>query len=103
MEFLTHLASGAWIVSSWVLRMPRFGVGRTRYNMVLDGYLEVGGSASVVREVATPAAAAPRSIVGSVFDSITHRALSGARVHLADLGARGRRRRPRRARSVSTA
>ncbi len=82
----THLASGAWIVSSWVLRMPRFGVGRTRYNMVLDGYLEVGGSASVVREVATPAAAAPRSIVGSVFDSITHRALSGARVHLADLG-----------------
>jgi hypothetical protein len=82
----THLASGAWIVSAWVLRMPRFSVGSSRYNMVLDGYLEVGGSASVVHEVATPAAAAPRSVVGSVFDSITHRPLSGARVHLADLG-----------------
>ena len=42
--------------------------------------------AQEVRSVAAPGANVPRSIVGSVFDSIAHRPLSGAHVHLADLG-----------------
>jgi hypothetical protein len=83
----THLASGAWIVSSWVLRMPRWRVvSRRSAAVVLDRYEEIGGSASVVRELTTPGANVPRSIVGSVFDSVAQRPLSGARVHLADLG-----------------
>ncbi len=83
----THLASGAWIVSSWALRMPRWRVvSRGNATVVLDRYEEVGGSASVVRELATPGSTVPRSIVGSVFDSVAHRPLSGAHVHLADLG-----------------
>jgi hypothetical protein len=82
-----HLASGAWIVSAWVLRMPRFRtVDRRRGYSVLDGYTEVGGSAVVTRDISTPGPNVPRSIVGSVFDSIAQRPLNGARIHLADLG-----------------
>lgn len=82
-----HLTSGAWIVSAWALRMPRFRVVdiRSAY-AVLDGYVEVGGTASVVRDVATPGPSVPRRIVGSVYDSLAHRPLAGAHVHLADLG-----------------
>jgi hypothetical protein len=81
-----HLVSGAWIVSAWALRMPRFRVVdiRSAY-AVLDGYVEVGGTASVVRDVATPGPNVPRRIVGSVYDSLAHRPLAGAHVHLADL------------------
>jgi Carboxypeptidase regulatory-like domain len=82
-----HLSSGAWIVSAWTLRMPRFRVVDRRANYtVLDGYIEVGGSASVVRDVATPGPNVPRRIVGSVYDSLAQRPLAGAHVHLADLG-----------------
>jgi hypothetical protein len=82
-----HLVSGAWIVSSWALRMPRWRLlNRRNASVVLDRYLEVGGSASVVRELATPGANVPRSIVGTVYDSIARGPLSGARVHIADLG-----------------
>ena len=82
-----HLASGAWIVSSWALRMPRFRMVDRRNNYyVLDGYIEVGGSASVVRDIATPGPNVPRRIVGSVYDSLAQRPLAGAHVHLADLG-----------------
>ena len=82
-----HLASGAWIVSAWALRMPRFRVVdlRSAYT-VLDGYIEVGGTASVVRDVATPGPNVPRRIVGTVYDSLARRPLAGAHVHLADLG-----------------
>ncbi len=83
----THLASGAWIVSSWTLRMPRFRVVDRRANYtVLDGYIEVGGTASAVRDVTTPGPNAPRVIVGSVFDSLTNQPLGGAHVQIADLG-----------------
>ncbi len=82
-----HLASGAWIVSAWTLRMPHFRVVDRRANYtVLDGYIEVGGSAWVVRDVATPGPTVTRRIVGSVYDSLAHRPLSGAHVHLSDLG-----------------
>jgi hypothetical protein len=81
-----HLASGAWIVSAWALRMPRFRVVDIRAAYaVLDGYIEVGGTASVVRDVATPGPNVPRRIVGSVYDSLAQRPLAGAHVHLADL------------------
>ena len=82
-----HLASGAWIVSTWSLRMPRFRMVDRRNNYyVLDGYIQVGGSASVTRDVATPGPNVPRRIVGSVFDSLANGPLAGAHVHLADLG-----------------
>ncbi|HEY2848806.1 MAG TPA: carboxypeptidase-like regulatory domain-containing protein, partial [Gemmatimonadaceae bacterium] len=82
-----HLPTGAWIVSDWLLRVPRWRrVGGIANYVVLDGYLEVGGTASAVRDIATPGPAVPRIIVGTVFDSVAHRPLGGAHVHLADLG-----------------
>ena len=81
-----HLTSGAWIVSRWTLRMPRWRyVDRGRI-VALNGYLEVGGSASVVRDLATPGPKVPRTIVGTVFDSLAQRPLVGAHVHIADIG-----------------
>lgn len=81
-----HLASGAWIVSAWTLRIPRWRMVDQRRNYVLlDGYVEVGGTASVVRDLATPGPAVPRVITGTVFDSVGNRPLGGAHVHLADL------------------
>jgi hypothetical protein len=82
-----HLTSGAWIVSAWVLRMPRFRQvnSRTGYD-VLDGYIEVGGSSVVTRDMAAPALTVPRTIAGSVYDSIAQRPLTGAHVHLVDAG-----------------
>ena len=81
-----HLTSGAWIVSAWTLRIPRWRVvDRRRGYVVLDGYTEVGGTASVVRDLATPGPNVPRTINGTVFYSIANRPLRGAHVHLADL------------------
>ncbi|MFI5230925.1 MAG: carboxypeptidase regulatory-like domain-containing protein [Gemmatimonadales bacterium] len=81
-----HLASGAWIVSAWTLRIPRWRMVDQRRNYVLlDGYNEVGGTASVVRDLATPGPTVPRVIAGTVFDSVGHRPLAGAHVHLTDL------------------
>ena len=46
---LARLDDGRWIVSSWALRMPRYGlVGRTHF-LRLIGYLEVSGTATVQR------------------------------------------------------
>jgi hypothetical protein len=82
-----HLPTGAWIISDWVLRIPRWRVAdRRAYYVLLDGYVEIGGAASVVRDIATPGPNVARRIVGSVFDSVAQRPLSGAHVHLADLG-----------------
>ncbi len=80
-----HLTSGAWIVSGWVLRMPRFRqVDRRAGYDVLDGYIEVGGNSVVTRDMAAPAMGVPRTIAGSVYDSIAMKPLTGARVHLVD-------------------
>jgi hypothetical protein len=82
-----HLASGAWIVSRWALRMPRFRTADARARFtVLDGYIEVGGTARATTDISIPGPAVPRTIVGSVFDSLTNRPLSGAHVQIADLG-----------------
>ena len=81
-----HLASGAWIVSKWMLRIPRWRVADRRAKLVLlDGYSEVGGVASVLLDIATPGPNVPRVIAGIVFDSIAQRPLRRAHVHLADL------------------
>ncbi len=80
-----HLASGAWIVSRWMLRLPHWRQVNSHGYLVLDGYGEVGGTASVVRDLATPGPTVPRVIAGTVFDSVAHRPLRGAHVHLADL------------------
>ena len=80
-----HLSSGAWIVSGWMLKIPRWRQVNSHGYLVLDGYGEVGGLASVVRDLATPGRNVPRVIAGTVFDSVAHRPLSGAHVHLADL------------------
>ena len=81
-----HLASGAWIVSTWTLRVPRWRmVDRRSLYVLLDGYTEVGGSASVVRDLATPGPMVPRVIAGTVYDSVGNRPLRGAHVHLTDL------------------
>ncbi len=82
-----HLGSGAWIVSRWALRMPRFRTADARARFtVLDGYIEVGGTARATTDISIPGPTVPRTIVGSVFDSLTNRPLSGAHVQLADLG-----------------
>lgn len=82
-----HLTSGAWIVSGWALRMPRFrGADRRSHLTLLDGYIEVGGSAVVTGDVSIPGPSVPRTIAGSVFDSLTDRPLAGAQVQIADLG-----------------
>ena len=80
-----HLSSGAWIVSSWRLRIPRWRVvDRRSMYVVLDGYSEDGGVATVLRDLATPGPAVPRTIRGTVYDSIAGRPLRGAYVHLAN-------------------
>ena len=82
-----HLASGAWIVSGWALRMPRFRTADARARFtVLDGYIEVGGTARVTTDISIPGPNVLRTIVGSVFDSLTNRPLSGAHVQISDLG-----------------
>lgn len=83
----SHLGSGAWIISAWTLRIPRWRMVDRRTNyVVLDGYTEVGGRASAVRDVALPGPNVPRTIVGAVYDSLAHRPLVGAHVRVADLG-----------------
>ena len=80
-----HLASGAWIVSSWSIRMPRWRVERRRIGPVLDGYSEVGGTAASISDVVIPGSGVPRRLQGAVFDSLNSQPLVGARIHLADL------------------
>jgi hypothetical protein len=82
-----HLASGAWIVSGWALRMPRFSIvdARVRFTALI-GYIEVGGTARVTADISIPGPNVPRTIVGSVFDSLSNRPLSGAHVQISDLG-----------------
>jgi hypothetical protein len=85
-----HLASGGWIISSWMLRIPHFayeGAGvRIAPHARLDAHIEVGGRAAPVRDVQIPGPNVPRQISGVAYDSLADRPLSGARVHVGDLG-----------------
>lgn len=85
-----YLASGAWVVHEWYIRMPKLGTRgfRSRQRLVLLGYIDVG---AVVRQVNVAAVDRDRSgavgsIYGSVFDSIRGRGLAGATVSI--LGTR---------------
>lgn len=82
-----RVPGNGWIVSEWILAMPRVGVVEGRF---LDS--RVGGTSrvlSIIEQGGTAAieAAAGRaslvSITGTVFDSIAMRPLSGVRVGLA--------------------
>ena len=78
-----YLPSGAWIVRSWYIRMPKFGqrVRRGRTSLVLLGYVDVGGQVSPIERAA---AAGPPTAFGAVrgvvWDSIRGRGLEGATV-----------------------
>ena len=76
----TRLASGAWIVSDWRLRMPRLVEARGAISSVTaSGFVENGGRVVMIEETA----AAGRAYVrGTVYDSLSSRPLSGARVKL---------------------
>ena len=83
---------GAWIVSAWRLRMPRFTDGRTiSARSDPDWYEEVGGVVTALASdtlqplgIAMPYRdlLAPSRVTGVVFDSLTGRPLAGARVWL---------------------
>lgn len=83
---------GAWIVSAWRLRMPRFADGRTiSARSDPDWYEEVGGVVTALAsDTLLPLAIAmpyrdllsPSRVTGAVFDSLTGRPLAGARVWL---------------------
>jgi len=92
-----RLASGAWIVSAWRLRMPR--VRKDRAGLVgslgtyssSGGYEEVGGVIKPrIADTMPPAAVliayrdllVPSRITGSVYDSLAKRPLAGAEVWL---------------------
>ena len=76
----TRLPSGTWIVSDWRLRMPRLVEARGAIaSVTASGFVETGGRVVMTDE----AAAAGRSYVtGAVFDSLSARPLSGARVKI---------------------
>jgi hypothetical protein len=83
---------GAWIVSAWRLRMPRFADGRTiSARSDPDWYEEVGGVVTALAAdtllplgIAMPYRdlLAPSRVSGVVFDSLTGHPLAGARVWL---------------------
>ena len=79
--------SGAWYVSSWNIRMPRWRPSTTdKSGVALAGFAEVGGIAVVARERAALPASQIRTITGSVFDSLSLRDLPGATVRIPALG-----------------
>lgn len=79
--------SGAWFVSSWIIRMPRWRSSTIEKSGVgLAGFAEVGGVASVQREAAALPASQVRTVTGSVFDSLGMRDLTGTVVRMPALG-----------------
>lgn len=85
-----YLASGAWIVSGWYIRMPKLGVRqvRRRDRLVVLGYVDVGGRVSPreFRPVAVDETGSRGGIGGVVWDSIRGRGLEGATVSVVGTG-----------------
>lgn len=80
-----YLPSGAWIVRDWYIRMPKLGLrGLNDAELVLLGYIDVGGRVTPLETTSVSAAAEERGAVGSirgvVHDSIRGRGLAGATV-----------------------
>jgi len=85
-DFQRH-RSGAWYVSGWTIRMPRWRPSTVGGGGVaLAGYAEVGGVASALREVAALPASQVRMVTGNVFDSLSTRDMPGAVVKIPALG-----------------
>ena len=78
-----YLASGAWIVSEWHIRMPKLALLRRRRGQELElvGYVDVGGRARAM-DVSTgnEATAGIGAIRGIVYDSIRSSPLPDATV-----------------------
>jgi hypothetical protein len=80
-----YLSSGAWIVSSWYIRMPKFGqvTRRGRPSLVLLGYVDVGGEVEPLETGAGFPVDRPTAfgaVRGVVWDSIRGRGLADATV-----------------------
>ena len=80
-----RLASGAWIVREWFIRMPRAAerrprptVGGDRWQLV--GWLEQGGRASRNAPPGLPGGGARSAVQGVAFDRLHQTALAGALV-----------------------
>lgn len=84
-----YLASGAWIVDDWYIRMPKLAYrGRAARRLRVVGYLDVGGRVSRLGDASggLSSSGAVGEIRGFVHDSIQGRGLAGARVSV--LGTR---------------
>ena len=85
-DFRRH-RSGAWYVSSWSIRMPRWRPSNMHpTGVALAGFAEAGGAAFGVRESEALPANQVRAITGNVFDSLSTRDLPGAVVSIPALG-----------------
>lgn len=70
---LSQLMDKRWIVSGWTIRMPVFVVGMRRWERVLSGYREVGGSITPLRVIS-----ASRELAAEPRDSSAPESASGA-------------------------
>jgi hypothetical protein len=80
-----YLPSGAWMVGDWYIRMPKLGLrGGEDAELVLLGYVDVGGRVSPLEATSVSASVEDLGAVGSirgvVHDSIHGRGLAGATV-----------------------
>lgn len=78
-----YLASGAWIVGDWYIRMPKLGLrGGGDGRLVLLGYVDVGGRVEPLEATAVSMEdlGAVGTIRGTVYDSIRGRGLADATV-----------------------
>jgi hypothetical protein len=85
-DFARH-RSGAWYVSAWSIRMPRWRpTNMDKSGVALGGFSEVGGAVLVLRESTALPATIVRTVTGSVFDSLGGRDMPGAVVRIPALG-----------------
>ena len=72
-----RLPTGEWIVREWTLRYPRIVLGRRSRDFSLSGLSEVGGQAGPARM---------GRLAGTIYDSLAHDVLRGARLSVMDSG-----------------
>ncbi len=83
----SRASSGAWFVSSWMLRLPRWRSSNLeRSGARLAGFTEAAGEAAVARESRVAESDARRTITGTVWDSAAGRALVNGLVRIPALG-----------------
>ncbi len=85
-DFRRH-RTGAWYVSTWQIRMPRWRTTNMNPSGVaLAGFVEVGGAVSVLHERTALSTNLVRTVTGSLFDSLSGRDMPGAVVRIPELG-----------------